>query len=415
MAATRNRNLTRKFILIRWVDPLRVPSTRLYETLNRSGRVQDVFSNNATNEQTREVILHAFRQHLDTGDINSLYFYKPMGSTSLLTEVCSGNMVWGTSLKESQDESRSLSHKRLLLLSLYWLYVLEVLESAAEKEAATGLTNEGDVLQENSNRQVLVDRFNREINVSHPICYDTYDLCEQNHSNMLQKFNVVMLSHFEIPGKSRNKKQILMDKLMDMISECECFSFVPGQGSEPELATHVLQFAFISDGDVRFPVAQWPSRNCTPSDLYNLFWKGVLRILEFGFTIYWCVLDGADCNRQFIQIHFKDKDPVESRFMTTNISTGEPMIFIMDPKKYQDHMHDDSLDVVIELLQHPCELVSLFNDKLYISSTDDCKLHKINQFYNCITCWGTKTEQKRNLFLSIKLHFDLQSMFLGFQ
>jgi len=52
----------------------------------------------------------------------------------------------------------------------------------------------------------------------------------------------------------------------------------------------------------------------------------------FLIRIYWCVLDGADCNRQFIKIHFKNKDPVERKFMTTNPYTGEPMIFIMDPK-----------------------------------------------------------------------------------
>lgn len=44
------------------------------------------------------------------------------------------------------------------------------------------------------------------------------------------------------------------------------------------------------------------------------------------------MLDGADCNRQFIKIHFKDKDPADSKFVTTNIYTGCPMIFIMDPK-----------------------------------------------------------------------------------
>jgi len=59
--------------------------------------------------------------------------------------------------------------------------------------------------------------------------------------------------------------------------------FLPGQDSNPELATHVLQFIFISDSGFRFPVAQWPSGNCTPSDLYHLFWEGVLRMLEIGF------------------------------------------------------------------------------------------------------------------------------------
>lgn len=84
-------------------------------------------------------------------------------------------------------------------------------------------------------------------------------------------------------------------------------------------------------------------------------------------------------------------------------------------QKYQEHIHGDSLDAVIELLQHTSELVSLFNDKLYIRSTEDSRLHKLNQFYNSISHWGAATEQKRNLFISTKLHFDLESMCLGFQ
>jgi len=49
--------------------------------------------------------------------------------------------------------------------------------------------------------------------------------------------------------------------------------------------------------------------------------------------LYWCVLDGADCNRQFVKIHFGNVDrPVEKNFIARNIYTKEPMIFIMDPK-----------------------------------------------------------------------------------
>ena len=43
-------------------------------------------------------------------------------------------------------------------------------------------------------------------------------------------------------------------------------------------------------------------------------------------------MDGADCNRQFIKMHFSERDPVEDQFVTTNVYTGTPMIFIMDPK-----------------------------------------------------------------------------------
>ena len=27
--------------------------------------------------------------------------------------------------------------------------------------------------------------------------------------------------------------------------------------------------------------------------------------------VYWCVLDGADCNRQFVKMHFNDKNPAK--------------------------------------------------------------------------------------------------------
>lgn len=43
-------------------------------------------------------------------------------------------------------------------------------------------------------------------------------------------------------------------------------------------------------------------------------------------------MDGADCNRQFIKIHFHGRDPVKDHFVTTNVYTGTPMVFIMDPK-----------------------------------------------------------------------------------
>ena len=43
------------------------------------------------------------------------------------------------------------------------------------------------------------------------------------------------------------------------------------------------------------------------------------------------MLDGADCNRQFVKMHLKNKSPVEFKFMTTNVYTGQPMVFIMDP------------------------------------------------------------------------------------
>lgn len=69
-ANSRTRSMTRKFFLLRWVDNLRVPTTRNENALERSGRIKDVvFSNNSTNEGMKELLLHAFSDHLDADDL----------------------------------------------------------------------------------------------------------------------------------------------------------------------------------------------------------------------------------------------------------------------------------------------------------------------------------------------------------
>ena len=56
-------------------------------------------------------------------------------------------------------------------------------------------------------------------------------------------------------------------------------------------------------------------------------------MLETGFHAYWCILDGADVNRQFVKLHFKGEDEVvEKRFTAQNLYTGEPFVFMMDLK-----------------------------------------------------------------------------------
>ena len=94
--------------------------------------------------------------------------------------------------------------------------------------------------------------------------------------------------------------------------------------------------------------------------------------------------------------------------------------FLFVLQKYQEHLiktrndgHD--LDAVIELLQHTSEVVSLFNDRLYINSSDDQRLHKLNKFSKWMCHWASETEGKSKNFISSKLWFDLQSMCLGFQ
>lgn len=70
----------------------------------------------------------------------------------------------------------------------------------------------------------------------------------------------------------------------DKLHLCNCNFFLFSGKTEPQLATHVLQFVFLSDSGFRFPIAQFPSAECTPSDLYFNFWRGVRKMLEFRFV-----------------------------------------------------------------------------------------------------------------------------------
>jgi hypothetical protein len=54
--------------------------------------------------------------------------------------------------------------------------------------------------------------------------------------------------------------------------------------TETQLASHVLQFVFLGDNGFRFPIAQFPSHDCSPSDLFMNFWDGVVMMKEAGFT-----------------------------------------------------------------------------------------------------------------------------------
>ena len=59
----------------------------------------------------------------------------------------------------------------------------------------------------------------------------------------------------------------------------------------------------------------------------------ILQAYTASRRIYYCILDGAEVNRQFIKLHFDDEcDAIERKFVAHNMFTGKPMVFLMDPK-----------------------------------------------------------------------------------
>ena len=90
------------------------------------------------------------------------------------------------------------------------------------------LEREEDIecLVKDSERRELIESITHELGLKHPITFDTYDLCEYYHRKKLSDSNVPMLKnilcHLEINFKSKDKKQILVDKPKNVIGECEC-------------------------------------------------------------------------------------------------------------------------------------------------------------------------------------------------
>ena len=80
--------------------------------------------------------------------------------------------------------------------------------------------------EEEEARETLVNDIFSAINVTHPIYYDAYDLCDMYSKEQLSVFKVPMLKeickHFDMQFKSRDKKQDLINIISNMIEQCAC-------------------------------------------------------------------------------------------------------------------------------------------------------------------------------------------------
>lgn len=88
-------------------------------------------------------------------------------------------------------------------------------------------TNDAYAEEEEEEREKLLADIASELSPQHPICYDTYDLCEYVKENKLNKFNVTMLKtillNFDVTINARDRKKDLLQKLSCFVGECECF------------------------------------------------------------------------------------------------------------------------------------------------------------------------------------------------
>ena len=88
-----------------------------------------------------------------------------------------------------------------------------------------GLVDIDDLIQEDDWLQQVGEVYEN-LSVQHPIYYDAYDLCDLQKRKVISSFNVEMLQtlckHFGTTFKSKDRKQVLVDKLTLMLEECSC-------------------------------------------------------------------------------------------------------------------------------------------------------------------------------------------------
>lgn len=102
-------------------------------------------------------------------------------------------------------------------------------------------------------------------------------------------------------------------------------------GCSQELANYVLQVSFLGFNGFRFPIAHFPTKQASCTDLQAIVWETVSRLTSFGFETLYINLDGAIQNRQFLKINFPDIDPCTNFYLCKHpLARFQKMAFIMD-------------------------------------------------------------------------------------
>ena len=80
--------------------------------------------------------------------------------------------------------------------------------------------------EEEQERHGVLENIAAQLSPRHPICYDSYCLCDLSRDEKLDGFSVVMLKeilkYFEVPFASRDRKKNLVVNLSKFLEGCEC-------------------------------------------------------------------------------------------------------------------------------------------------------------------------------------------------
>ena len=108
-----------------------------------------------------------------------------------------------------------------------------------------------------------------------------------------------------------------IDGLTDIGSTAEYIHTLNTHKNDVRIATHMMQFMFLSFDGFRFPFAYFPTTGANTPEIYLSVWDSISKLSKYEFTVDYICLDGASNNRAFQQMHFHDVEESRSKHYTT--------------------------------------------------------------------------------------------------
>ena len=210
------------------------------------------------------------------------------------------------------------------------------------------------------------------------------------------------------------ENQNKIDGLTDMGKMPENLHLLTTHKSDVRIATHVMQFIFLSYDGFRFPFAYYPSMGANASEIYLTVWESISKLSKYEFVTDYICFDGASNNRSFQQMHFKDSEDQKMKNYTTKnpFRPSQEVTLLMDYshniKKLRNNIHYSG--------DHESCTRKLQYDNLYIVWDHWINAFNWDRCHNCVRIhrkltnehiFLTKTSKMRNHLAEDVLNRDM--------
>ena len=100
------------------------------------------------------------------------------------------------------------------------------------------------------------------------------------------------------------------------------------------LATHYLQYMYVSFSGFRWPVAYYGTNNVNGHSIYMIMWPLLDELTTYGFNVHGILMDGSANNRQFTRLVLKPENARMAKYCIPDINNLDHQIAIVQDIKH---------------------------------------------------------------------------------